>query len=252
MSSVTLSVILYAAIHSGQSCEKVFEETARTANPGTVLKAEEPYLQELAIAACQTNNPDIIWQIVQQESNFRFLIVRQNAGKRVYRGEEALQYLDRLAKGEADTNVDVGVMQLNWTYHRAGFNNSPKQMLLPAEQVDYLLDTFGDFIVRRCSERWIGCYHNPSNQRSAKRYEKLVQKRGKLLAAETIDFLEETRLSMSAEQKADLPPIRREEILEVLNQTRERPLPEKEFFSLAHFLQMGPVKIAYKQSYLSS
>lgn len=252
MSSVTLSVILYAAIHSGQSCETVFQETARAANPGALLKAEQPYLQELAHAACQTNNPDIIWQIVQQESNFRFLIVRQNAGRRIYRGEEALQYLDRLARNEADSNVDVGVMQLNWAWHSEGFRKNPNLMLAPAKQVDYLLDHYGDFIVRRCEERWVGCYHHPYDPVSAARYEKLVQKRGRLLAAETLDFLESSRKAMSPEQKAVLPLIVREEIFEVLDQAKDQPLPQKEFFSVAQFLQVGPVKVALRKADLSS
>lgn len=252
MSSITLSVILYAAIHSGQSCETVFQKTAQAANPGSILKAEQPYLQELARAACQTNNPDIIWQIVQQESNFRFLIVRQNAGRRIYRGEEALQYLDKLAKKEGDPNVDVGVMQLNWAWHSDGFAGDPNKMLAPAQQVDYLLDHYGDFIVRRCSERWVGCYHHPYDPASAARYEKRVQKRGRLLAIETLDFLETSRRSMSPEQRAVLPLIVREEIFDVLKQARYQPLPQKEVFSFAQFLQLGPMRLAPRPADLSS
>src|SRR4051812_32242713 len=79
MGPFTLSVILYAAAHAGQNCETVFQQTAAKVNPEVISESERPYLEELAAAACQTTNPDIIWQIVNQESSFRFVIARDNS-----------------------------------------------------------------------------------------------------------------------------------------------------------------------------
>ncbi|MDQ3230374.1 MAG: hypothetical protein M3Q07_01025, partial [Pseudobdellovibrionaceae bacterium] len=164
MGPFTLSVILYAAAHAGQNCETVFQETAAKVNPNVMTNGERPYLEELASAACQTTNPDIIWQIVNQESSFRFVIARDNSeeGGRVYRGAAAINFLKDLRRKsprskEKAASVDIGAMQFNWAWHQDSFGRDPLRMLSPAAQVEYLLEKFGEHIYQRCSSKWVGC-----------------------------------------------------------------------------------------------
>ena len=99
MAMQALSIILYAALHTAQPCEKVFVDTAYSANPA--LKTEErPYLDEFAKAACATSNPDILWLLGLQETAFRFVIIRENKGKtfKITEGPAAFAALKALKK----------------------------------------------------------------------------------------------------------------------------------------------------------
>jgi hypothetical protein len=235
MAPITLSVILYAAAHAGQNCETVFRQTAAKVNPEVNSPSERPYLEELATAACQTTNPDIIWQIVNQESSFRFVIARDNDDEgKVYRGPAALSFLKDLRKksrknAEKQANVDIGAMQFNWSWHQGGFGRDAVRMLSPAAQVDYLLDKFGETIYQRCLHKWVGCYHNASDRQRGSAYQSAVLKKGRVLQLEALYYIQESRRNMNPELKALLPRIRKEEFYQVLSQTRDIPLPEKEF-----------------------
>ncbi|WP_218109985.1 hypothetical protein [Oligoflexus tunisiensis] len=226
---------MYAAAHAGQNCETVFQETAAKVNPNVLTNGERPYLEELAYAACQTTNPDIIWQIANQESSFRFLIARHNTekGARIYKGTAAVDFLKDLRKksrkGSAkSSSVDVGAMQFNWSYHQEGFGHDPVRMLSPSAQVEYLLETFGEYIYQRCSSKWVGCYHNASDSELGSRYQKAVRKKGRVLQLQALYYLKGALKEMSPEQKAALPRLRKEEFFQVLNQSRDMPLPERE------------------------
>lgn len=234
MGPFTLSVILYAAAHAGQNCETVFQETAAKVNPAVNSELERPYLEELASAACQTTNPDIIWQIVNQESSFRFVIARDNSGEgRTYRGAEAISFLKDLKKKsrrypEKSANVDIGAMQFNWAWHQEGFGRDPLRMLSPAAQIDYLLEKFGETIYQRCLNKWVGCYHNAKDSERGSRYQSQVLKKGRILQLQALYYLKTSLKDMSPEQKASLPRIRKEEFYQVLSLSRDMPLPEKD------------------------
>ncbi len=234
MGPVTLSVILYAAAHAGQNCETVFRETAAKVNPQVVSEEERPYLQELASAACQTTNPDIIWQIANQESSFRFVIARDNseAGGKVYRGPQAINFLNKMKKKslqstENAANVDIGAMQFNWVWHQNGFGKDPIRMLSPAAQVEYLLEKFGETIYQRCLNKWVGCYHNATDRQRGSRYQSAVLKKGRVLQLQTLYYLQTALKTMSPEQKASLPRLKKDEFYQVLSLSRDMPLPEK-------------------------
>lgn len=235
MVPVILSVIFYAAIHSGQSCETVFKETAIQVNPEAAAEDELPYLEKLASAACRTTNPDIIWQIAYQESSFRFVIARDNsdgAGK-VYRGSEAIKFLKKLKKNSLKNtaksqNVDIGGLQFNWIWHKNGFNKDPLLMLSPVAQVDYFLEKFGESIYQRCLNKWVGCYHNATDQDRSSQYQTSVAKKGRILQLKALYFLQASLKDMDEQQRSQLPRIDREEYYKVLNNSRDMPLPEKE------------------------
>ncbi|RYZ52746.1 MAG: hypothetical protein EOP07_19045 [Proteobacteria bacterium] len=115
-----MSIILYTALQTMQPCEKVFADTAKATNP-TFKVEEQAQLEEFAKAACATSNPDILWLLAYQETNFRFVIVRENhpTDFKITRGAEAIKVLKELkrktlAKIPTSLNVDIGVMQFNW------------------------------------------------------------------------------------------------------------------------------------------
>lgn len=245
MSSIALSVILYAAFHSGRSCETVFTETARAVNPSRSLGGELVQLKELAAAACQSTNPDIIWKIAQTESNFRFVIARDNSHSRVFRGQAARNFVAKLGQKKT-ANVDIGVLQLNWAWHGHQFQNDPTRMLQASEQVNYLLEDFGHAIYKRCSEKWIGCYHHPSNEKAALAYEKQIKKSGRLLRSLSLGYVQDLRANLSAEQKAELPPLRAKDWVRIAREAEGLPPPVREFLNFASILQMDAVRVAYQ------
>ena len=108
----TMSLILYTAYQTMQPCALVFQETAKAANPKTDFSADQVLLEEFAKAACETSNPDMLWQLAQQESGFRFNIVRLNNGEDfvIKEGDEAVRYRTghqkaRQNSGPADTRI---------------------------------------------------------------------------------------------------------------------------------------------------
>lgn len=231
------SMILYAALHTGQPCEVVFKEMAKFAMMRPMEGDEEQRFDELARSACEVSNPDIIWQLVYQESNFRFLIARENlsAGEsRVYEGAAALRFLKNLRQGD-ERNIDIGPMQFNWAWHHQGFADNPMRMLSPAAQVNYLIDSYAGEIFQRCSGRWVGCYHNSNDKARAQRYESAVMEKGRLLRLYALGFIRKTRATLEPPKLWVLPTIQKDELARVLARSREIALPSKEFF------HMGPI-----------
>lgn len=234
-----LSLIMYAAYNAMLPCEAVFQETAKAANPAIDFAIEQPYLEEFAKAACQTSNPDILWLIAQQESNFRFAIVRENGPTpHIHKGRDAVDFLKRFKAASEDPNsgmsrnFDIGVLQFNWNWHSDGFKNDPTKALSPRKQVDYFLRKFGSEIFRRCDERWVGCYHNQTDSERAMRYQTAVVKKGKTLALRTLTFLRDYRQSMTAEERKLLPIVLKEDFYKVFELAKTLPLPRKQ---ILHF-----------------
>jgi hypothetical protein len=238
----SLSLILYAAYHSLQPCETIFQETAKAANPTVNFKVEQPYLEEFAKAACKTTNPDVLWLIAQQESNFRFTIIRENGeDAKIHQGEEAIQYLRNLrrTRREQRVNVDIGVLQFNWAWHKDGFKNDPLLALSPKKQVDYFLKRFGDEIYRRCEDQWVGCYHNQRDQKRANRYQAAVLKKGKLLAMHSLYFLRNHRKQLADSERRLLPLVKKEEFYRIFETAQGFPLPRRHLFD---FVDDKPVQ----------
>ncbi|HYX35401.1 MAG TPA: hypothetical protein VE954_20080 [Oligoflexus sp.] len=236
----SLSLILYAAYHSLQPCEVVFQETAKSANPSVNFKVEQPYLEEFAKAACKTSNPDVLWLIAQQESNFRFTIVRANGPEpKIYRGDEALAFLKNLkdAPTVGRPNIDIGALQFNWGWHKEGFQNDPMAALSPRKQVDYFLKTFGGEIYRRCANQWVGCYHNQTDQARANRYQSAVLKKGKTLALHSLLYLRTYRSQLAASERQLLPMVKKDDFYKIFETAQGFPLPRRHIF---HFVDDNP------------
>lgn len=233
----TLGLILYAAYHSMQPCETVFVELAKASNPALELKVEQVYLDEFAKAACETSNPDALWLLAKQESNFRFLIVRENSKKpKIHEGQAAINLLAKLKANPDEPryqSIDIGALQFNWRWHREAFHDDPIAAVAPKAQVDYFLNKYSHYIYKRCDDRWVGCYHNQANPEVGAKYQASVLKRNTKFAILALYYLRDVRLSLSEEERAELPAIETEDFYQVFHLSRSFPLPKKIFDTLA-------------------
>jgi hypothetical protein len=177
-----------------------------------VTKAEKPKLEKFAKAACETSNPDIFWQIAKQESSFRFDIVRVNKQAKILQKNEATEYVKDLKLSQIAHNADIGVMQINWYWHRKGFKYDPVKMLDPAEQVKYIESRMAPNMAKRCStNNWVGCYHNPSNKKRASNYQEKVKKSARLLTMTLLYYMKDTLAKMPNQKRNKLPLVKKKD-----------------------------------------
>jgi hypothetical protein len=228
MVASSFGVIVYVALHTGQTCELSFRDMARA----TGFKSQDPLellaMDEFAVSACQTTNPDIIWQLAFQETTFRFNLVRENLGHNmanIYEGEAAPAFLKRLKPLDLTRNIDIGVMQFNWAWHHQGFAQNPLTVLSPKAQVDYFLKSFSGEIFDRCHGRWVGCYHSSNDNSRAAKYEQDVLEKGRVLRLHALRYMRKIRSQLSEAERANLPPIVQDDIDKLLVFAREVPIP---------------------------
>ncbi|MBF0442959.1 MAG: hypothetical protein HQK54_13715 [Oligoflexales bacterium] len=185
-------IIAATAFQTGLPCSQVFKKLAYLAYPASQIEMEESYMDKLAESACNTQNPDVIWQIVSIETSFQFRIVRINGTAKVLKGQDAISYLTKLKQKHINAeNVDIGVMQFNYYWHRDSFEKNPLKMLDPSEQVKYLVEDFQPSLEKMCKGDWIGCYHNPKNGERARIYLGFVAKSKRILKEKTALLLKD-------------------------------------------------------------
>lgn len=175
MGVVTASLIALTALKLNLSCEEVFIDTARKS--AVIAPQESKLLKRMAVASCQTLNPDIIWSIAHTESRFRFLITRENRGKgkfKIRQGPPVLDFLDTIDGSKMPLNIDVGVMQINWRYHAAAFSHDSFGILDPKLQVEYLSRELVYELVESCGSEWVVCYHNRKHEKHKRRYARAI------------------------------------------------------------------------------
>lgn len=96
-------------------------------------------------------------------------------GKRFDRRQSAFRVL-RTTLRDANSNVDIGLMQISWRYHSDKFE-SAYEALDPSTNL-----RIGADILRSCYEReldwWVavGCYHAPNSVERAKKYRDRVRR----------------------------------------------------------------------------
>lgn len=228
MVASSFGVIFYLALHTGQSCELAFRDMARATGFKSGDPAELSAMVEFSRAACSTSNPDIIWQLAFQESNFRFQLLRENLpGNRanLYEGEASRSFLNRLGRFDLNRNIDIGVMQFNWAWHHQGFEQNPQRLMEPKAQVDYFLKSFSGEIFGRCHGRWVGCYHSTNDNSRAQKYEQDVLEKGRRLRLHALRSIRNMRTAMSETQRSVLPAILQSDIDKLLEFAREVPIP---------------------------
>ena len=147
------SIILLTALYAELPCETIFFETAAQSMSTQKLKNESEQLWELAEAACETNNPDIIWQIAAVETGFQFNVVRFNRSAKVLTGKKANNYLKILSRDKRPINADFGVMQMNWYWHGKSFDNDPYKIVSPRNQVKHLVNKMVPMISHYCKKK---------------------------------------------------------------------------------------------------
>ncbi|MBC7533672.1 MAG: hypothetical protein H7318_19065 [Oligoflexus sp.] len=228
MVASSFGVIFYVALHTGQSCELAFRDMARATGFKSHEEADLSAMEEFSRAACSTSNPDIIWQLAFQESNFRFQLLRENFPgnmANIYEGEAARTFLNRLGRFDLNRNIDIGVMQFNWAWHHHGFEQDPLRLMGPKAQVEYFLKSFSGEIFDRCHGRWVGCYHSVNDKSRAQKYEQDVLEKGRLLRLHALRYIRKMRTAMAETQRSVLPPILQSDIDKLLEFAREVPIP---------------------------
>lgn len=233
MATPAMSIILYTALQTMQPCEKVFADTAMASNPNFRME-EKALLDDFAKEACATSFPDILWLLALQETNFRFVIVRENFGKdfRITQGSEAIQTLKALKEKSAGPNppshnVDIGVMQFNWRWHGENFGKDPMLALSPKRQVKYFIEKYSRYIYQVCDQSWVGCYHNQANVTLSSKYQNDIKKKTVVLVSHTLRYLKENRQKLTGEQLDKLPPVKLADLRKNFAYVRTFPKPER-------------------------
>lgn len=168
-----VSAIAATAAALNLSCSVLFAEAANA----RFHVDDQQKLKDFATSACSTTSPDAFFAIAAVESGFRFDIARVN-----YRGAyEVLLAQDvsiatSLLAEYPKANVDLGVMQVNWKFHRGAFELDPQKMLSPSAQVEFVTGSFGQELRSACGEKWIECYHNRRSKKIRKSYSKKISR----------------------------------------------------------------------------
>ena len=124
-------------------------------------------------------NPDHIWLIAYNESRFRFEVINLNNSPKAFYGRKAINYLRKLDK-QRNTNVDIGIMQINWKWHNKDFAKNPFQMLRPKQQIKFIKNKFKPQLIKSCGDKWVGCYHSKSKHHKY-RYIRNIYRAAKVL-----------------------------------------------------------------------
>lgn len=178
-------LIEYAVQQTGLSCPTLFLAAASKTIQKEFVQKDKVNLSEFSKAACQTSNPDIIWQIAHVESNFQMRIV-QIGGKKVLSGDDAERYLKQgLAK---NANVDIGPLQINWRENGSKWGNEPLEFLSGYFSVHFLARKMLKVYVNSCQNDWVKCYHS-YNKDLGKKYEEKINSSGNTLRKILSGFL---------------------------------------------------------------
>ena len=154
-------------------CHVLFLAAAGKATSNKLPADERILIMNFAKAACQTKNPDILWQIAHVESSFKIKVIHID-GKTVKTGADAENYLKNgLPKNK---NVDIGPLQINWRANGSKWGYEPIQYLSGAFSVDFLSNKILKTYVNSCGLKWINCYHSYN-------YDRGIGYRGKIVSS---------------------------------------------------------------------
>lgn len=167
----------YVAKKRNIPCHVLFLAAAGKVTFNKLPADERLLVMDFAKAACQTQNPDILWQISHVESGFKMRVIHID-GKTVITGEKAEDYLKNgLSK---DKNVDIGPLQINWRANGSKWKYKPIQYLSGSFSVDFLSNKILKTYVNTCGIKWINCYHSYKNERGWS-YRRKIDSSGKKL-----------------------------------------------------------------------
>ncbi|MFW7381026.1 MAG: hypothetical protein ACOH5I_19580 [Oligoflexus sp.] len=111
-------------------------------------------------------------------------------------------------------------------------------MLDPKNQVEYIIKHLSSNMVQRCADRWVGCYHHPSNADRAQAYQKKVLDKSKILTVNILNHMKEKLSSLSIEVASTLPQIQKEEFYQTWQRSIQMNPPEDLEYALLDFFTM--------------
>ncbi len=180
------AAISYVSKQTGLSCEILFMTTASKIMSKSLNAVEKNSFYDFSKTACETENPDIIWQITQVESNFKQQIILID-GKKLMTDEDAVNYLKKgLSK---NSNVDIGPLQINWRANGSRWRYQPENFLDGGFSVHFLADRILKTYVQTCQGRWVECYHS-YKKNLGEDYSQKINKSGLLLRKLLAAFLQ--------------------------------------------------------------
>lgn len=171
------NAISYTSHSSHLSCSLLFSTTASQATNQNFTKSEKNSFRPFARAACQTQNPDIIWEIAYVESKFKQHIVAVN-GKEILMNKEAFHFL-RHGITE-NSNVDIGPLQINWKANGTHWHYKPEKFMDGKFSVEFLSTKILNTYVTSCHNAWIQCYHSKNKKLGAEYLANIKNARKKL------------------------------------------------------------------------
>jgi hypothetical protein len=149
--------IRFVAKETNQSCEETFLDAVFLVSKNSSFDDDDKVnLGSFARTACQTKNPDIIWQIAYVESKFAMNVVGIPGSESLY-GEKAVQFIKGIGPHQ---NVDIGPMQINWRVHGSHSGYPAHYFLNGTFSLNYLSKFVLGPIVKGCKVNWIDCYNS--------------------------------------------------------------------------------------------
>lgn len=166
-------------------CHVLFLAAAGKATSNNLPADERVLMLNFAKAACNTQNPDILWQIAHVESSFKIRIINIG-GKKTLIGEKAKEFL--LNGISNDLNVDIGPLQINWRANGSKFKFEPISYLSGDFSVSFLANNILKNYVSSCGTKWINCYHSYNSERG-QQYRQKIESSGIKLRKILLSYL---------------------------------------------------------------
>lgn len=177
--------IFYVAQQLNVPCVNIFVSAVVKDLKNNLPAMDKPEIYNLANEACNTQNPDIVWQIFKVETNFRVHIVNLG-GKKTLVGRAAKNYVENDLK--KDDNADIGSLQINWRANGSRFNYEPEQYFNGSFSVRFISAHLLKDLVISCKTDWINCYHSHNPKRGGN-YREKIEKSGNDLKKILYNFL---------------------------------------------------------------
>ena len=149
--------IRFVSKETKKTCEDIFLQSVFLVRNNNSLDDEDRInLGSFAHTACNSKNPDIVWQIAYVESKFEMKVIGIPGHESLY-GDKAVQYAKNIKPNQ---NVDIGPLQINWRAHGSQSGYPPQYFMSGTFSLEYLSKFILGPIVKGCKANWIDCYNS--------------------------------------------------------------------------------------------
>lgn len=153
--------IRYVSFETKKTCEQIFLRAVYSVKDEKNFdKEDKQNLQSFSYTACQSKNPDIVWQIAYVESKFAMKVVGIPGQDSLY-GNDAVKFLSTIKNNQ---NVDIGPLQINWKAHGSHSGYPAQYFMSGTLSLQYLSKFILGPIVKVCSENWVNCYNSGNRE----------------------------------------------------------------------------------------